>query len=100
MNAEMYERTVTANSRLSKWNTNLVLVYKSGYVQPCLTFNYHFSYEDIPAIHMEATIIAYNLLTIPSIQGLFSADIRHGYWVVNIYRNNCHYPAFYVPRIR
>ena len=95
----MYEKTVTANICLSKWNALLVLVYEPGQVQPRLIFKYHFVYEDIPASHIEAATNVHNLLSIPSNNCLFSADIKHGYWVVNVYPDDRHYLAFHIPRI-
>ena len=74
-------------------------MHKPGQVQPRLTFNYHFVYEDIPASHMEAATNMHNLLSIPSNKCLFSADIKHGYWVVNVHPDDCHYLAFHVPGI-
>ena len=99
IDAGIYERTITANGCPFKWNSNPVLVPKPGQVQPPLTFNYHFIYEDIPASHMEAVLTVHDLLSILSYQCLFSADIKHGYWTVNIHPDDGHYLAFYVPRI-
>ncbi len=99
MDAKMYGRTVTANGRPSKWNANPVLMHKPGQVQPHLTFNYHFIYKDIPASHIEAANNVHNLLSIASNQCLFSADIKHGYWVVNVHSDDRHYLAFHVPGI-
>lgn len=95
----MYKRTVTANRRSAKWNTNLVFVRKPDQVQTCLIFNYHFIYKNIPASHIKTATIMHDLLNILSNQSLFSTDIRHGYWVVNVYPNNRHYLAFHLPRI-
>ncbi len=100
MDARMYERTVTANGRPSKWNANLVLMYKPSQVQSRLTFNYHFIYADIPARQIEAATNVHNLLSIPSHQCLFSTDIKHRYWVVNVHPNDRHYLTFHIPGIR
>ena len=75
----MYERTITANSSLSRWNANLVLVSKPGQVLPRLTFNYHFICKDILASYTEAATMVHDLLSISSYQCLFLADIKHGY---------------------
>ena len=99
MDVGMYERIVTANECPSKWNALPALIRKPGQVQPRLTFNYHFIYEDIPVSHMEAAINVHNLLSIPSNKCLFSADIKYGYWVVNVHLDDRHYLAFHIPRI-
>ncbi len=95
----MYKRTLTANGCPSKWIANHVLVPKPRQVQTRLTFNYHFIYEDISASHMEAASTVHDLLSIPSHQYLLLADIKHGYWAVNIHPDDRHYLAFYVPGI-
>ena len=48
---------------------------------------------------MEAAANIYNLLGIPSHQCLFSAEIKHGYWAVNVHPDDHHYLTFYVPGI-
>lgn len=96
MDAGIYERTITANGSPSRWNANPVFVPKPGQVQPRLTFNYHFIYEDIPASDIKEATIVHNLLSIPSHQYLFSADIKHGYWAVNVHPDDRHYLAFHV----
>ena len=99
MDTRMYERTVTTNSSSFRWNANLLLIFKPGQVQPCLIFNYHFIYKDIPASYIEAATIMHDLLSISSYQYLFLADIKHRYWAVNIHPNNRHYLAFHIPGI-
>ncbi len=74
-------------------------MHKPGQVQPRLTFNYHFVYEDIPASHIEAASNVHDLLSIPSNQCLFFADIKHGYWVVNVHPDDRHYLDFHVSGI-
>ena len=95
----MYKRTVTANECPFKWNALPVLIRKPGQVQPRLTFNYHFVYENIPASHMEVVINVHNLLSIPSNKCLFSRDIMYRYWVVNVYLDDHYYLVFHVPGI-
>ena len=96
----MYKRTITDNGYPSKWNTLPDLIHKPGQVQPRFTFNYHLVYEDIPASHMKVTINMHNLLSIPSNKCLFSADIKHEYWVVNVHLDDRHYLVFHIPGIR
>lgn len=79
MNARMYEKTVTTNGQPSKWNVNPVLMYKSSQVQSCLTYYYHFIYQNIPTSHIKAITNMHNLLTIPSNQYLFSVGIKYRY---------------------
>ena len=62
-------------------------------------FNYYFFYDNILASHMETVTTVYNLLSIPSHQCLFLADIKYGYWVINIYSDNCYYLAFHILRL-
>lgn len=95
----MYERTVTTNDSPFRWNANPVLVPKPNQIQPRLIFNYYFIYKDIPVSHIEATTTVHNLLNIPSYQCLFLADIKHGYWAVNVYLDNGYYLAFYILKI-
>ena len=95
----MYETTLTANRCPFKWNTLPVFVRKTGQAQPRLIFNYLFIYKNILASHMEVATNVHNLLTIPSNKCLFSADIKHEYWVVNVYPDDRHYFAFPVPGI-
>lgn len=99
IDAGMYKKTVTANGCLSKWNALLVLLRKPYQVLPHFTFYHHFVYEDIPASLMEAATYMYNLLSIPSNQWLFSADIKYGYCVVNKHPNERQYPTFHNLRI-
>ena len=95
----MYEKTVTANGGPSKWNANLVFVPKPGQVHPRLTFYYHFIYEDILASNIKAASTIHDLLTILSHQCLLSADIKHGYWAVNVHLDDWYYLAFHMPGI-
>lgn len=54
MDTEIYENTVITNSFASKRNANLVIISKPGQMQSQFMFNYHFTYKDISASHMEA----------------------------------------------
>ena len=92
----MYERMVTANGCLFKWNVNPVLVPKPGQVQPRLLFSYHFIYEDTSASNMEAASTIHDLLNISSHQCLFLADIRHGYWAFNVHPDDKYYLIFHI----
>lgn len=73
---------------------------KPSQIQPHLTFNYPFIYEDISASHMEATTTMDNLLRIASNQTFFSLKIKYEYWVFNLYPNDCHNLAFHFSKIR
>ena len=48
---------------------------------------------------MEAAVNIHNLLENLSYQCLFLADIKHNYWAVNMYFDDCHYFIFHVSRI-
>lgn len=99
MDVEMYEILVMANGCPSTWNALPVFVHKPGQIQRHLTFNYHFIYKDIPASHMEAVTNMHNLLNILSQKCLFSADIKHRYWAVNIHSDDYNYLKFHIFRI-
>lgn len=92
----MYKGTVIINDYPFKSNANPILVPISDQVQSHFTFNYYFIYENILARHMKAVMTVYDLLSIPSDQYLFLADIKYGYWVVNVYSNDWHYLIFHM----
>lgn len=47
----------------------------------------------------KTAIIVYNLLSILLYQCLFSADIKYGYWAVNVHSNNRYYLIFHITEI-
>lgn len=100
MDAGIYKKTIKANGCLFKWNANLVFIFKPGQVQLCLTLNYNFIYGNILASYIKAATIVHNLLSILLYQCLFLVDIKHRYWVINIYSDNCYYFVFHIPGIR
>lgn len=81
----MYKKTITANSYLFKYNINFVFILK---------------YENIYASYIEVATNIYHLLNNVLYQYLFLADIKHGYWAVNVYYDNCYDLAFHVHGIR
>ena len=95
--AGMYERTTSANGRVSAWGAQPVLVKKPGQAEPRLTFNYHYVYEEPPGSQMELADRVHSLLSIPSHKTYFQADLKHGYWAVSVHPEDRHYLAFSIP---
>lgn len=62
----MYKKIVTTNSCPFRWNINSVLVLQLNQMQLCLTFNYHFIFQDTLANHITTAIMVQDLLSIPS----------------------------------
>ena len=79
MEAGMYQRTITANWKLSQWNAAPVLIPKKDQAQSRLTFNYHFVSEENSVSHMELITRIQDLLTNPSHKTLIQFDIKHDY---------------------
>lgn len=95
--AGMYERTVTANGRLSPWGADAVVVPKPGKPEPRLTFNYHFVFEVPPANHMELAERAHRFLSAPSHKVFSQFDLKNAYWGVEIHPDDRQYFAFNCP---
>lgn len=51
------------------------------------------------ASHIEMATMVHDFLTILSHQCLFLRDIKHGYYAVNVYLDDCYFLAFHIPRI-
>ncbi|KAI1007083.1 hypothetical protein K3495_g1139 [Podosphaera aphanis] len=77
----MYERTLTANSKLSDWNADAVLVDKPGQRESCITFNYRNVWEDMPGCYLELISKVHDYLSNPSHQFYHQFDLKHGYWI-------------------
>lgn len=97
IDAGMYERTITANGRLSQWNAAPVLVPKKDQEQPRLTFNYHYVFEDQPGSYMELANKVHEFLSVPSHGVFIHFDIKHGYWAVEVHPDDRHFLAFTIP---
>ena len=97
IDAGMYERTVTANGKISEWNAAPVMVPKPGQVQPRLAFNYHHVWENIPGSHMELASKVHSFLSDPRHGSYCYVDFKHAYWVIPVHPDDCHYLAFNVP---
>lgn len=52
------------------------------------------------ANHMEVITTVYDLFIILSHKYLFLADIKYGYWAINIYLDKHHYLTFHISGIR
>ena len=99
MKSGMYERTTVANGKLSQWGADAVLVKKEGKVEPRLTFNYHYVFEEPPGNQMELSSRAHGFLSLPS-HGVYSAfDLKNAYWATEIHPEDRHFLAFVVPGI-
>ena len=65
----IYEHTITANGRLSEWNSWAVLVDKvedpKPTDEPRLTFAYHMVHEQLPGVHMELSSRVHDSLSDP-----------------------------------
>lgn len=90
----IYEHTIHANGKLSRWGAEAQLVEKKGSDRPRLTFNYHNVWEDIPAAMM--TLMADNMsfLGLPSHRVYSSLDMKHAYWTAVINPEDRHYLTF------
>ena len=97
--AGMYEKTVSVNGRTSQWGAAPVLVKKPGSIEPRLTFDYHFVYEEPSGSIMELATRVHNNLGRSSHRSLFSADMKHGYWGVAVHPEDRHYLSFHIPGI-
>lgn len=96
IDAGMYEKITTANGRTSQWAAAPVLVNKSDSIEPRLTFNYHFVYEEPSGSTMKLAARAHSLMSNLSHRALFSADMKHGYWGVLVHPDDRNYLAFHV----
>lgn len=97
MDTGIYERMITTNDSLFKWNTNFILVLKLNQVQLYLTFNYYFIYEEISTSHMKGATTVHKLFKIQLYQCLFLVDIKHRYWAVNVHLDDHYYLIFHIP---
>ena len=95
----IYKKYIYANGRVSSWNSNPVLVKKEGKVEPRLTFNYYYVYEQPPVSYIELVKRIHNLLGVPLYTIYFSADIKYSYWAVEVYLEDRYFLAFSIPGI-
>ncbi|PPJ53210.1 hypothetical protein CBER1_11916 [Cercospora berteroae] len=95
----MFERSITANGRLSQWGADPVLVRKPGKTEPRLTFNYHYVWEEPPGNQMQLSRDAHAYLGHPSHATFSQFDLKNAYWTVQIHPDDRHYLAFSVPGI-
>lgn len=91
IDAGIYERTVTANGRISEWNVAPVIVPKPEQIEPRLTFNYHYVWEDIPGNHMELAAKVHTFLSDPRHGTYCYVDLKHAYWVIPVHPLDKHY---------
>lgn len=99
MKSGMYERTTVANGKLSQWGADAVLVKKEGKVEPRLTFNYHYVFEEPPGNQMELSSRAHGFLSLPSHEVYSAFDLKNAYWATEIHPEDRHFLAFVVPGI-
>lgn len=99
MESGMYERTTTSNGKLSPWGAAPVLARKAGKIEPRLTFNYHYVFEEPPANHMELASRVHNFLSLPTHQWFSVFDLKNAYWTVVIHPDDRWILAFSIPGI-
>lgn len=103
LNAGLYELTTVANGFLSPWGANPVLVTKQGkdpiHDEPRLTCNYHWLFEEKPGNQMELSERTLLFLAHPSHGRFMKADLKNGYWAVEVHPDDRYYLAFNVPGI-
>ena len=97
IDSRSYEKCIHANGRVSAWNANTVLVKKERQVKPRLTFKYHVILEVLPSAHIKLVERVHSLLGVPSYTTFFQADMKHGYWAVEVHPEDRHYQAFSIP---
>ena len=99
----VYERTQTANGRLSDWNSRIVMVDKvdnpTPEDEPRTTFNYSNVKETMPGCYLELMSKVHDYLADPRHKVYFMADIKHGYYNVLLHPDDRHIFAFTIPGI-
>ena len=92
----MYEKTIIVNDQISQWNVQFVIVAKSKFIESRLTFDYHFVYEKSFESTMKLIVKAQSFMSNSRHKTLFSANMKHDYWNVEVHSKNKHYLSFYV----
>src|SRR5215469_630394 len=99
----IFERTQSANGELSAWNYQAVLVDKvenpTPQDKPRLTFNYSAVKEDMPGNLLELPSKVHDYLSDPRHKIYFYADIKHGYFAVQVHPDDRYLFAFTIPGI-
>jgi hypothetical protein len=99
----MFERTITANGKLSDWNAQAVLVDKTDDAglddEPRITFNYRNVIEDIPSCHLTLASKVHDYFSHPGHGCFMQLDLKHGYWAVALHPDDRHLFAFAMPGI-
>ncbi|KAI0996282.1 hypothetical protein K3495_g11899 [Podosphaera aphanis] len=99
----MYERTVTANGKLSDWNAQAVIVNKTENPglcdEPKITFNYQNVKEDMSGCYLELMSKVHDHLSHLSHKFFLKFDVKHGYWNILVHPEDRHYFAFTISGI-
>lgn len=96
----VYERTESANGRLSPWNVRIVMVDKvenpTPEDEPRMAINYAGVPEILPGSYQELSARVHDHLSDPRHKVLFAADLKHAYLSICIHPEDRHYFAFTV----
>ncbi|POS82123.1 hypothetical protein EPUL_005556, partial [Erysiphe pulchra] len=99
----MYERTMSANGKLSDWNFQAIIVDKSEnpgpWDEPIITFNYQNVKEDMPGCYLELMAKVHDHVSDPSHQFFPKVDVKHGYWNILVHPEDRHFFAFTISGI-
>lgn len=101
MKGGIYERTDLLDGRLSQWNARAVLVDKVENPlptdEPRLTFDYPRVTEELPGTHMQLMASCHDYLSDPRHGCYMTADLKHGYSVIQVHPQDRKYFAFTIP---
>ncbi len=99
----IYERTHSANSRLSDWNIRVVFINKienpTSQDKPRMIFNYSQINKDMPGCHLKLAAKVYDYLSDPRHKVFIQTNIKYAYFSVNLYPNDRHIFTFIIPKI-
>jgi hypothetical protein len=98
----MYERTTAANSALSDWNAEAVVVPKPGEPEGGemrITFNYSNVHEDMPGSCLQLASEVHDYLSDPRHGCFMQFDIKHAYWSIPVHPEDRYFFAFFADGI-
>lgn len=94
----IYEKTMSANGKLSDWNAQAEIVEKSENLgpwdEPRITFNYQNVKEEMPGYFLELMSKVHDHVSDPSHQFFLKFDVKHGYWNILVHPEDRHFFAF------
>ena len=98
IDANMYEKTVTTNDRISQFNSLFKLTSKKS-EKNRLIFNYHYIYENSQRNTMKLFKKIQKLISNSKWKMFFEIDMKHEYWKMSIHSKNRHYLTFHISGI-